>query len=73
VALLEWEAEDFPCVRHAEIDAVAHRIIRMAELLKRMREIAGEIAQHSLVSWPTFPHLSTVFRLVFAYLGVPCL
>jgi hypothetical protein len=40
VALIEWEAEDFPCVMQTEIDAVAHRIIRMAELLKRMREIA---------------------------------
>jgi hypothetical protein len=36
VALIEWEAEDFPCVTQPEIDAVAHR---MAELLKRVREI----------------------------------
>jgi len=40
VALIQWEAEDFQCVRQIEIDAVAHRIVRMAELLKRMREIA---------------------------------
>ena len=40
VALIEWEAEDFECVTQIEIDAVAHRIIRMAELLRRMREIA---------------------------------
>ena len=40
VALIEWEAEDFPCVTQTEIDAVAHRIVRMAELLKWMREIA---------------------------------
>ena len=38
-ALVKWEAEDF-CGTQTEIDAVAHRIIRMAELLKRMREIA---------------------------------
>jgi hypothetical protein len=41
VSLVELEAADFPCVTQTEIDAVAHRIIRMAELLKRMREIAG--------------------------------
>ena len=40
IALIEWEAEDFPCVTETEIDVVAHRINRMAELLKRMREIA---------------------------------
>jgi hypothetical protein len=40
VSLAEWEAEDFPCVTQTEIDAVVHRIIRMAELLKRMWEIA---------------------------------
>ena len=40
VSLVEWEAEDFPCLTQTEIDSVAHRIIRMAELLKRMREIA---------------------------------
>ena len=40
VALMEWDAEDFECVTQTEIDAVAHRIIRMAELLTRMREIA---------------------------------
>ena len=39
VALIQWEAEDFPCVTQTEIDAVAHRILRMAELLKRIREI----------------------------------
>ena len=39
-ALIEWESEDFPCVAQTEIDAVAHRIIRVAELLSRMREIA---------------------------------
>lgn len=39
-ALIEWEEADFECVTQTEIDAVAHRIIRMAELLKRMREIA---------------------------------
>lgn len=39
-ALIEWEAEDFECIRQTEIDAVANRAIRMAELLRRMREIA---------------------------------
>jgi len=39
-ALIEWKPEDFECVTQTEIDAVAHRILRMAELLKRMREIA---------------------------------
>ena len=38
VALIEWETEDYPCVTQTEIDAVAHRIIRMAELLKRTRD-----------------------------------
>jgi hypothetical protein len=42
VSLVEWEAENFPCIMQTEIDAVAHRIIRMAELLKRMREIAEQ-------------------------------
>lgn len=36
-ALIEWEAEDFPCVTQTEIDAVVHRIVRMAELLKAER------------------------------------
>jgi HAMP domain-containing protein len=40
IALVEWEAEDFPCPTQTEIDAVAQRVLRMAELLKRMREIA---------------------------------
>jgi hypothetical protein len=40
VGLIEWEAEDFECVTQTEVDAVANRIIRMAELLTRMREIA---------------------------------
>jgi hypothetical protein len=40
MALTQCEAENFPCAAQPEIDAVAHRIIRMAELLKRMREIA---------------------------------
>ncbi len=41
-ALIEWGADDFECPTQTEIDAVAHRIIRMAELLKRMREIAEQ-------------------------------
>lgn len=39
-ALIDWEEADFESVTQPEIDAVAHRIIRMAELLRRMREIA---------------------------------
>ena len=39
-AIIEWEAEDFERITQTEIDAVAHRIIRMAELLRRMRETA---------------------------------
>ena len=39
-ALIEWEEAEFQCPTKTEIDAVAHRIIRMAELLRRMREIA---------------------------------
>lgn len=40
VALIESESADFECVTQTEIDAVAYRILRMAELLRRMREIA---------------------------------
>ena len=40
LALIDREAEDFPCATQTEIDAVAHRTLLMAELLKRMREIA---------------------------------
>lgn len=39
-ALIHWEEADFENVTQTEIDAVANRIIRMAELLRRMREIA---------------------------------
>ncbi len=40
VALIEWEYADFGCITQTEIDAVAHRITRMAELLARMSDIA---------------------------------
>ncbi len=40
-ALIEWKEVKIECVAQAEIDAVAQRIIRMAELLRRMREIAA--------------------------------
>jgi len=40
MALIEWEHSDFPIATKSEIDAVAHRILRMAELLRRMREMA---------------------------------
>lgn len=39
-SIIEWKAEDFECPTQTEIDAVAHRVLRMAELLRRMREIA---------------------------------
>ncbi len=39
-ALIEWEYADFGCITRTEIDAVAHRITRTAELLARMSEIA---------------------------------
>lgn len=50
VALIEWEEADFECVTQTAIDAVAHRIIRMAELLRRMREIA-----HGNLEWEPRP------------------
>ena len=34
-AQIEWEEADFECPTQTEIDAVAHRILRMAELLRR--------------------------------------
>jgi len=40
VSLIEWENAGFECRTQAEIDAVAHRVLRMAELLRRMRGIA---------------------------------
>ena len=40
VTLIDWEAEDFPCVTRTEIDAVTHRITRIAELLRWTRQIA---------------------------------
>ena len=40
VDLIESKSEKVECVTQAAIDAVAQRIIRMAELLRRMREIA---------------------------------
>lgn len=40
VDLIEWKDANVADVAQAEIDAVAQRIIRMAELLRRMREIA---------------------------------
>ena len=42
VELIEWKDVKVECVAQGEIDAVAQRIIRMAELLRRMREIAAQ-------------------------------
>ena len=40
VVLVEWEESGFECPTQTEIDAVTPRILRMAELLRRMRAIA---------------------------------
>lgn len=40
MALIEWEAAGFECSIRIEIEAAAHRIIRIAELLQRMSDIA---------------------------------
>ena len=40
MAIRRWELANFTCSTQTEIDAVAHRILRMAELLRRVREIA---------------------------------
>ena len=42
VALIAWGKADFPCVTQTEIDAIGHRILRMAELLRRVRQIAAQ-------------------------------
>jgi hypothetical protein len=43
-ALIEWEEADFECVTQTEIDAVAHRILRRAELPRPdARDFSGEL------------------------------
>jgi len=37
--LKAWDAAVFACEERTELDAIAHRIIRMAEILRKMREI----------------------------------
>lgn len=39
-ALKVWNAANFACEERTELEAVAHRIIRMAEILRKMREVA---------------------------------
>ena len=39
-AIRLWCAADFPCTTETELDAVAHRILRMAEIKRKIREIA---------------------------------
>jgi len=39
-ALIAWEEAGFACLTQTEIDAVAHRILRMAEIIHKIREIA---------------------------------
>ena len=40
VALIEWEKAAFPCTTQIETDAAKHRILRKAELLRRISQIA---------------------------------
>ena len=40
VSLKRWDDAGFECATQIEIDAVAHRILRVAELLRKVREIA---------------------------------
>lgn len=40
VSMIKWEDADFECPRQTEIDAVAKRVLRMTDLLRKMREIA---------------------------------
>jgi len=39
VAQKAWDADGFACEQRTELDAIAHRIIRMAEILRKMRNI----------------------------------
>jgi hypothetical protein len=40
MAVRKWELANFTCSTQTEIDAVAHRILRVSELLRQVREIA---------------------------------
>jgi hypothetical protein len=40
MAIRRWELANFTCSTQTEIDAVAHRILRVAELLRQVREFA---------------------------------
>lgn len=39
-ALKAWDDSCFDCHDQVELDAIGHRIIRMAELMRKIREIA---------------------------------
>ena len=39
-ALKKWSAPDFPCDTRTELDAITHRRIRIAEIMREMRKIA---------------------------------
>jgi hypothetical protein len=41
-ALIAWDEAGFPCVTRMEIEAVGIRIVRMAELLRKARQIAAK-------------------------------
>ena len=41
-ALLAWDKAGFPCVTPTEVSAVGIRIVRMAELLRKARQIAAQ-------------------------------
>lgn len=40
VGLIKWEKAAFPCFTQIEIDATGHRVLRKAELFRRIHEIA---------------------------------
>lgn len=41
-ALKAWDAAVFACEERTELDAIAHRIIRVAEILRKMRKIVEQ-------------------------------
>lgn len=42
LALKRWEQAGFDCTTQTEIDALAHRIIRMGELIRKIRDLASQ-------------------------------
>ena len=39
-AIRQWNEADFTCSTEVELDAVANRILRMAEIKRKLRELA---------------------------------